>query len=68
MYQEKKFLCRSCAYCGDKYSFPLPNDLVGEDEDAPCGKHYYCCSGDCERYQEDITYTEVSSCECFEEL
>lgn len=24
----KNILCCDCQYCGDKYSFPLPNDLL----------------------------------------
>ena len=68
MPEEKKLLCLSCQYCGDKYSFPLPNELLAEDEANPGHKHYYCCCGDCEHYREDVTHLEMRSCECFEEL
>lgn len=68
MLEEKELLCWSCQYCGDKYSFPLPNELLGIDKNNPRRKHHYCCRGDCERYRQDITYLEIESCECFEEL
>lgn len=27
----KHILCCDCQYCGDKYSFPIPNDLMEVD-------------------------------------
>lgn len=41
----KNILCCDCQYCGDKYSFPLPNDLIEVDSENPFIKHYYCCCG-----------------------
>ena len=29
----KNILCCDCQYCGDKYSFPLPNDLIEVDSE-----------------------------------
>lgn len=51
----KNILCCDCQYCGDKYSFPLPNDLIEVDSENPFIKHYYCCCGDSEFYGKDIT-------------
>jgi hypothetical protein len=61
-------LCCDCQYCGDKYSFPEPNDLVDIDPKNPLIKHYYCCCGDCEKYEEDITDQGIVECSCFEAL
>ena len=46
--------CRSCQYIGDKYSFSVPNDLVGADPKDPTKKRLYCCCGDSPYYEEDI--------------
>lgn len=63
-----KILCSECQYCGDKYSFPIPNELLDTDPENPITKRYYCCCGDSELYREDITGKGVVSCDCFEEL
>jgi len=60
--------CTDCAYCGDKYSFPLPNDKKDLFIDNPLMKHYYCCCGDCNQYEKDITAKNIQDCECFEEV
>lgn len=59
--------CADCGYLGDKYSFPLPNDKIDVDDKNPFLKHYYCCCGDSERYEKDVTNEIVSHCACFEE-
>lgn len=61
-------VCCDCAYCGDKFSFPLPNDKIEIDPNNPMIKHYYCCSGDCKNYGKDITSLRINHCNCFEEL
>lgn len=61
-------LCCDCQYCGDKYSFPLPNDLIEVDSENPFIKHYYCCCGDSEFYGKDITNLGFTKCDSFEEL
>lgn len=65
---ERNILCCDCQYCGDKFSFPLPNNLIYEDVANPLLKHYYCCCGDCEFYGKDITSLGISQCNNFEEL
>lgn len=60
--------CSDCAYCGDKYSFPLPNDLPNTDPQNPRLKRYYCCCGDCIHYRTEITGVGEIDCDCFEEL
>lgn len=62
------YLCCDCQYCGDKYSFPLPNDLIDVDPSNSAIKRYYCCCGDCARYGEDITGEGIEQCECFDAL
>ena len=64
----KNILCCDCQYCGDKYSFPLPNDLIEVDSENPFIKHYYCCCGDSEFYGKDITNLDLTKCDSFEEL
>lgn len=61
-------ICCDCQYCGDKYSFPEPNDLLYVDPQNPLLKHFYCCCGDCDLYGTDITGLGLHQCECFEEL
>ncbi len=61
-------LCCDCQYCGDKYSFPLPNNLTYVDSVNPLLKCYYCCNGDCELYGQDITSLGITQCDNFEEL
>ena len=61
-------LCCDCQYCGDKYSFPIPNDLIYMDPENPILKHFYCCCGDCDLYGKDITGLGIHECEHFEEL
>lgn len=61
-------ICSDCQYCGDKYSFPLPNDLIDIDDKNPLIKHYYCCCGDCELYRKDITSLGIKVCKYFDEL
>lgn len=58
--------CADCCYLGDKYSFPLPNNKIDLDANTPFLKHYYCCCGDSERYNDDVTNEIVSDCDCFE--
>lgn len=65
---KENILCCDCQYCGDKHSFPLPNNLVDVDSANPLLKHYYCCSGDCELYEQDITNLGITQCNSFEEL
>ena len=64
----KEPLCCNCQYCGDKYSFPEPNDLIYMDPKDPLLKHFYCCCGDCDLYSKDITGLGIHECEHFEEL
>lgn len=59
--------CNTCAFCGDKYSFPLPNELVAADPKSPFGKRLYCCCGNSELYQEDVTERKTV-CSEYEEL
>lgn len=61
-------ICCDCRYCGDKYSFPEPNDLLYTDSSNPLLKHFYCCCGDSAHYKMDITGLDVHKCEHFEEL
>lgn len=65
---EPEILCPDCQYCGDKYSFPMPNDLLDVDLGNPLLKRYYCCCGDCGFYGQDITGRGITICKCFEEL
>lgn len=50
--------CNTCQYCGDKFSFPLPNDMIVD--------HHYCCCGDNDNYEKDIL--NIEKCDCYEEL
>lgn len=68
MNEEKTILCCGCQYCGDKYSWPLPNDKIDTDPDNPWLKHYYCNCGDCDRYDQDVTGLGIEKCDCFEEI
>lgn len=61
-------LCCDCQFCGDKHSFPEPNDLIEMDPEHPMLKHFYCCCGDCDLYEKDITALGIRECEYFEEL
>ena len=61
-------LCCDCAYCGDKFSFPLPNDKIECDPSNPFIKHFYCCCGDCDNYDKDITPLGIQKCSFFEEI
>jgi len=61
-------ICCDCQYCGDKHSFPEPNDLLEMDSENPLLKHFYCCCGDCDLYEKDITALGIHECECFKEL
>lgn len=63
----KRILCSDCQYCGDKYSFPLPNNLIDVEPNNPFLKHYYCC-GDSALYEKDITDLGITECTVFEEL
>lgn len=63
---EQEILCPDCRYCGDKYSFPTPNELLDVDPENPFLKRYYCCCGDCDLYRQDITGLGVTDCACFE--
>ena len=64
----KEPICCRCQYCGDKYSFPEPNDLIYMDPVNPMLKHLYCCCGDCELFEKDITSLGRQECEHFKEL
>ncbi|MCI9505754.1 MAG: hypothetical protein HFF62_04070 [Oscillospiraceae bacterium] len=66
--EPKPPICCDCQFCGDKHSFPEPNDLVEIDPENPLLKHFYCCCGDCELYEKDITGLGIQECEHFEEL
>lgn len=59
-------LCCDCQYCGDKYSFPIPNEFVDVDAENPLVKHYYCCCGDSSFYRQDITAKNIEICDSFE--
>ena len=61
-------ICCDCQYCGDKYSFPMPNGLLEVYPENLLLKVSYCCCGDCVLYGEDITPLGLTECECFEEL
>ena len=61
-------ICTDCQYLGDKYSFPMPNDLIDVDEKNPMLKHYYCCCGDSDQYQSEISLKKIRECDCFEKL
>ena len=61
-------LCCDCQYCGDKYSFPLPNNKIEVDPENPLLKHFYCCCGDCELYEHDVTPLGIRTCGHFEKL
>ncbi len=65
-YWESQDICRRCQYLGDKYSFPLPNNLL--EADAQNQKKFYCCCGDCTLYGLDVTEREIGVCKWFEEL
>lgn len=60
-------ICTECANLGDKFSFPLPNNLIDMDVENPFIKHYYCCCGDCDMYKKDITGILIKNCEWFQE-
>lgn len=60
-------ICCDCQFCGDKHSFPEPNDLIETDPEDPTLKRFYCC-GDCDLYEKDITGLGIQECEHFEEL
>lgn len=60
--------CADCAYCGDKYSFEQPNNLIDVDLYNPRIKHYYCNCGDSKYYHKDITGKMIEKCEDFEEI
>lgn len=60
--------CADCAYLGDKYSFSLPNSLPDLYESNPALKHYYCCCGDCDEYEKDVTPKMIQDCKCFEDI
>ena len=61
--------CADCAYLGDKYSFPLPNELEDTEHGHPLPKRYYCCCGDSPNYQKCVSSTMVvQSCEHFESV
>ena len=60
--------CADCCYLGDKYSFPLHDNKIDVDDKNPFLKHYYCCCGDSERYEKDVTNEIISDCDCFEEI
>lgn len=61
-------ICCDCQFCGDKFSFPLPNDKILTDPENPLLKHFYCCCGDCDLYGQDVTSLGLKECGCFEEL
>lgn len=54
-------LCTDCQYCGDKHSFPEPNCLIDVDPGNQFIKHYYCCCGDCDFYEQDIADSESAT-------
>lgn len=61
-------ICCECMYCGDKHSFPLPNNMLEVDEENPSLKAFYCCCGDCDLYAQRIDTLGIMRCQCFEEL
>lgn len=61
-------ICCNCQYCGDKYSFPLPNDMLEVDKENPLLKAFYCCNGDCQLYEKRIDTLGIMGCKYFEEL
>lgn len=61
-------LCRRCAYIGDKYSFPMPNDLPAVDAADPTVKCLFCCCGDYTLYGKEVTWEDLKDCEHFDEL
>ncbi len=63
-----KILCCDCQYCGDKYSFPMPNNLIEVDPNNQLLKRYYCCCGDSDLYEKDITDLGITVCENFDSL
>ena len=60
--------CVDYCYRGDKYSFPLPNNKTDIDDKNPFLKHYYCCCGDSDKYECDVTNDKILDCCCFEEI
>lgn len=54
--------CADCVFCGDKYSFPLPNDKLDADPGNPLLKRYYCTCEDSEMYGKDITALGPHEC------
>ena len=66
--EPKVTICCECQFCGDKYSFPLPNNMLETDEENPLLKAFYCCCGDCELYSQRIDTLGIMECPCFEEL
>ena len=65
---KEKILCCDCQYCGDKYSFPMPNDLIEADPNNHLLKRYYCCCGDSDLYKKDITDLGIAVCDNFDSL
>ena len=61
-------ICCECQYCGDKHSFPMPNDLLEVYPENPLLKVLYCCCGDCDLYGKEVTKLGLTECKCFEEL
>lgn len=61
-------LCCDCQYVGDKYSFPLPNDKQDIDKDNPLIKHYYCCCGDCNQYEKDVSIQNIQQCDQYDNI
>lgn len=61
-------ICCDCQFCGDRFSFTLPNDKIEVDAENPSLKHFYCCCGDCDLYEKDITKLGLKKCDYFEEL
>lgn len=68
MNETKVTICCDCQYCGDKYSFPMPNELLENDENNSLLKAFYCCCGDCNLYRKRIDTLGIMKCKCFEEL
>lgn len=68
MDETKVTICCECMYCGDKRSFPLPNDMLETDEKNPLLKAYYCNCGDCDLYAKRVDTLNITKCICFEEL
>ena len=61
-------ICCDCQYLGDKYSFPVPNNLIDIYAENPWLKHYYCCCGDSPLYKKDVSNLGLTHCDHFEEL